>query len=445
MIRMHMIRCRPMAVLALVGLAVGCRPGTRSVLGVPATPDSALLSRDVAWLADDARDGRAAGTAGNDSARAYLVRRLELLGVDPLIPQADCPGPCPLSFVQLFDARMSGAERHGLPPSLPTGNVVGLIPGRDPALRGQLVVLGAHFDHLGRRSFGSRDTAQPNAIHNGADDNASGVAAVLELARLLRRNPPRRSVAILAFSAEELGTLGSEYLVGHPPFPLDSVQAMLNFDMVGRLRDDKLIVYGTATATELPAILSGANSAPSLKLHAVGDGEGPSDHAAFYHKGLPVLHFFTDLHDDYHRTTDDFDRVNVAGMRRVVAFAERVTRELADRPARLTFVRTPVTATRTGASPRSAGPQASMGTVPDMGAADVPGLRLSGVSPGSPAEKAGLKPGDVVVELAGKAVTDLQSYSDALYSNKPGDQITVIALRGAERLTFNVTLGSRGG
>jgi membrane-associated protease RseP (regulator of RpoE activity) len=220
---------------------------------------------------------------------------------------------------------------------------------------------------------------------------------------------------------------------------------MLNFDMVGRLRDDKLMVYGTATATELPAIVNAASTTTPFRLNAVGDGEGPSDHASFYRKGIPVLHFFTDVHNDYHTHTDDVDKIDVAGMQRVVGYAERITRAIADRPGRLTFVRAPATATRTGAGPRSGGPQPSMGTVPDMGASDVPGLRLGGVSPGSAAEKAGLKAGDVVVEFDGAPVTDLQSYSDALYSHKPGDEVTVVVMRAGTRHTFKVTLSRRGG
>lgn len=399
----------------------------------------------MTYLASEALEGRATGTPGNDSARVWIGRRMEALGLEPIVASTDCPGPCPRGFAQPFVARMSGAERNGLPASLPTGNVVGMIRGTDPALRGEIIVLGAHLDHLGRRTFGSRDPEAKDEIRNGADDNASGVATILELARLLRRDPPRRSVAILAFSAEELGLLGSEYLVNHPPFPLDSVQAMLNFDMVGRLRNDRLMVYGTATATELPGIVSAANSATPFTLNAIGDGEGPSDHASFYRKNIPVLHFFTDVHDDYHKSTDDADKIDVPGMQRVVAYAERITRALADRPGRLTFVRAPATATRTGAAPRSGGPQPSMGTIPDMGASDVPGLRLGGVSPGSAAEKAGIKSGDLVVEFDGATVTDLQSYSDALYSHKPGDEVTIVVVRGTERLSFKVTLGRRGG
>ena len=439
---LHFLRLVP--ALALVGATSACQT-TSPLLRAGAEPDTGLMMRDVRLLSSDALEGRGTGTPGNDSARVFIARRFTDLRLRPVLAESGCASmTCAPTFVQPFTARMSGAERHGLRASLATANVAAVIEGSDPQLKGQIVVLGAHYDHLGRQAFGARDPNLPDAIRNGADDNASGVAAVLELARLLRRNPPKRSIALVTFSAEELGLLGSEYFVSHSPFPLDSVQAMLNFDMVGRLRDDKLMVYGTATATELPAVVTGANTGAPFRLNAVGDGEGPSDHAAFYRKNIPVLHFFTDAHEDYHKSTDDADKINGAGMRRVVAYAERITRALADRPSRLTFVRAPATASRTGPSSR-AGPQPWLGSVPDMGASEIPGLRLSSVTAGSPADKAGLRPGDVVVELAGQPVVDLQSYSDALYSRKPGDVVAVVVRRGAERLTLSVTLGQRGG
>lgn len=441
---MHSIRLLSVFALSAAAAASACQTAS-PLLRAGAQPDTSLMLRDVRYLASDALEGRGSGTPGNDSARAYIARRFAELKLRPVLAESGCASmTCATTFVQPFTARMSGAERHGLRASLPTANLAAMIQGTDPALKGQIVILGAHYDHLGRQAFGARDPNLPNAIRNGADDNASGVAAVLELARLLRRSPPKRSVAILTFSAEELGLLGSEYFVSNPPFPLDSVQAMLNFDMVGRLRDDKLMVFGTATAKELGEIVTAANGNPGFKLNAVGDGEGPSDHAAFYRKDLPVLHFFTDAHEDYHMSTDDAEKIDGDGMRRVVAYAERIAREVANRPERLTFVRAPAKVSRTGPS-RQAGPQPWLGTVPDMGASDAPGLRLSGVTAGSPAEKAGLKTGDLVVELGGVPVVDLQSYSEALYSKKPGDVIEVVVRRGTERLTFSVTLGQRGG
>jgi membrane-associated protease RseP (regulator of RpoE activity) len=216
---------------------------------------------------------------------------------------------------------------------------------------------------------------------------------------------------------------------------------MINFDMVGRLRNDKLIVYGIATARELPAIVDSANIAPRLVVSAVGDGFGPSDHSSFYSKGIPVLHFFTDLHEDYHRATDDVERINAPGEARVVALAERVVREIADRPVRLTPVRASAPAPMAGGRE---GSNVYLGSIPDMSAADVPGLRLSGVRAGSPADSAGLHAGDLIVSLGGRAVKDLYSYSDALYAHKPGDRVDIVFVRNGERRTTSVTLGKRG-
>jgi hypothetical protein len=439
-----MPRSRIVRVLPLLSAAalLSCR-SVHPVLGAGPTPNASLLGADVSYLASPALEGRATGTPGNDSARVWIASRMELLGLEPLVAATDCPGPCPPSYAQPFVARMSGAERHGLPASLSTGNVVGMIRGRDPALRNEVVVLGAHLDHLGRRTFGARDPEARDEVRNGADDNASGVAAILELARLLQKNPPKRSVAIVAFSGEEMGLLGSDYFVNRPPFPLDSVQAMLNFDMVGRLTNDKLLVYGVATAAELPAIVDSANArgTPPLQVTAIGDGFGPSDHSSFYTKGIPVLHFFTNVHEDYHKATDDAAKLNAEGEARVIDLAWRVLREVGDREERLTFKRGAAPPQTAGSRPGSG---VWLGSVPDMAAGDVKGLRLSGVTPGSPAEQAGLKEGDVIVEFDGKTVTDLYTYSEALYARQPGDVVKVVVLRGAERKEFSVTLGRRG-
>jgi C-terminal processing protease CtpA/Prc len=182
------------------------------------------------------------------------------------------------------------------------------------------------------------------------------------------------------------------------------------------------------------------NVAPALALSKVPDGYGPSDHSAFYAKGVPVLHLFTDVHDDYHRATDDAEKINYAGIERVVGYAERAARALADRPARLTPIRTAPPVASGGSS---SGSSAYFGSVPDMGAADVPGLRITGVTPGSPADRAGLKAGDVVVEFGGMMVTDLYTYTDALRARKPGDEVKVVVTRGAERLTLTAVLGTR--
>jgi hypothetical protein len=433
----------------VLGLAGACTRPRDPVLATGVVPDSSLIVRDIRHLASDTLEGRRTGTPGNDSAAAWIARRFALLGLDRVVtdPTTCARGngsasACTPSHEQPFTARPAAAAHAGLGATLPSRNVVGLIRGRDPRLRNQYIIIGAHFDHLGRSTFGALDPDKGDQIRNGADDNASGTAAVLELARLLRQRPPARSVVLVLFSGEELGLLGSQYFVEHSPVPMDSVQVMLNFDMVGRLRDDRLIVYGVATATELRGVIDSANVAPAFRISAVGDGFGPSDHSSFYARNLPVLHFFTDLHDDYHRATDDADKIDAGGIARVVAYAERITRNLGDRPGRLSFVRAPVTAS--SQSPRASS-QAYLGTIPDMGAGDVAGLRLTGVRAGSPADSGGLKAGDVIVELGGVAVKDLNTYSDALYARQPGEAITVVYLRNGQRLTARLTLGRRGG
>ena len=405
------------------------------------------IYRDIAYLADDRLEGRGTGTAGNDSAAAYIARSHALAGLRTLIvdsTRADCPmastaARC-LGFLQRFMARGSEVAHNGHPEGLRSQNVVAMVRGTDPVLRGEYVVIGAHYDHLGRSTFGALDPQAGDAIRNGADDNASGTAAVMELARQFAAHPARRSIIVASFTGEELGLLGSQWFVDHSPVAMDSIVAMVNFDMVGRLRNDKLIVYGVATATEMPALLDSANIEPKLAINAVGDGFGPSDHSSFYAKGIPVLHFFTDLHDDYHRATDDIEKINTAGEARVVGMAERTIRAIADRPTRLTAV-------RVAAPPPSSGGQGSntyLGSIPDMGSGDVPGLKLTGVRAGSPAELGGLAAGDIIVEFGGAAVTDLNSYSAALYAHKPGDVVSVVYLRGGLRRTASVTLGKRG-
>src|SRR5687767_1393388 len=339
------------SIARLAGLAMlgaGCR-GTVGSPSPAAVPDTAEVMRDVRHLASDALEGRGTGTAGNDSAAAYISRRFRDLGLEPAFPSGDArlcgavsgstSQRCDGRFVQSFIARSVAAVHAGLPGELPTQNVAAVVRGTDPALRDEWVIVGAHFDHLGRSTFGALDADVPNAIHNGADDNASGTAAVIELARLLRKNPAKRSMLFVTFSGEELGLLGSQYFVDHLPVPLEKVRAMLNFDMVGRMRDDRVIVYGAATAQEMNDIIARANAAAPLTVTATGDGFGASDHSSFYIRNLPVLHFFTNVHDDYHRASDDADKVNGAGIARVVSLAERIARDIADRPQPLTFVR----------------------------------------------------------------------------------------------------------
>ncbi|HEY0243577.1 MAG TPA: M28 family peptidase [Gemmatimonadaceae bacterium] len=426
-----------MRILSLAVLVcLGCTAGVRSSspdLGA-AVADSTAIRSDISYLASDALEGRATGTAGNDSAAAYIARRYQYLRL-----AAPYPG-----YLQSFVAGSAGALHFGDTAGKKTQNVVAILNGSDPAYRGKYIVVGAHFDHLGRGLRYSMDPQAGDAIRNGADDNASGTAAVLQLARMLSVSKPRHSVVFVTFSGEEEGLLGSQYFVENSPVPVDSIVAMFNFDMVGRLKDDKLFVYGTGSASEFPALVDSANLklVPALNIQGGGDGFGASDHSSFYAKNIPVLHFFTDSHADYHRATDDVEKINVAGEARVVNLAFDMIKSVDMRPSRLTFVRS----TRPSRIARSSsGSQAYLGSIPDMSAGKVPGLRLTGIRAGSPAEKGGLLAGDVIVEFGGRAVTDLQSYSDALYSHKPGDVVKVVDVRDGKKLETTVTLGSRGG
>jgi aminopeptidase YwaD len=425
----YSMRYSALPVSALVAGAVvfgACSPRTTSIPEQLA--DSARIRADIEYLASDALEGRGTGTAGNDSAGAYAARRFGALRL-----REGAPG-----YRQPFVARPA-MSAHGANAELQTQNVVAILPGTDPAVAGQVIVVGAHIDHLGRSTAGALDDAAGDAIRNGADDNASGTAGVLELARRFRAQAPRRTIVFVLFSGEELGLLGSQYFVEHLPVPRDSIVAMMNFDMIGRLRGDSVIVYGVATARELPALLDSANARLGMTVRGVGDGFGPSDHSSFYAKDIPVLHFFTNVHDDYHRATDDAAKVNAAGAARVVTLAEGVVRGIDARPDRLTFVRAaaPAPMARTGSN-------VYLGSIPDMAAGPVKGLRLSGVRAGSPADSAGLKAGDLIVEFDGKEVTDLQTYSEALYARQPGDVVPIVVQRGSERVRVQVRLGRRG-
>jgi hypothetical protein len=428
---------------AAVLLTAGCRASLRPAPAASVSSADQMRS-DITYLASDQLEGRGTGTAGNDTAAAFIARRYNALRLSS-IAQADRTACAkggrqdkPDCFVLPFTATVP--VRNAAPRLLKTQNVAAIIPGRG-ALATEYVIVGAHFDHLGRDSASARDPEKGHVIHPGADDNASGTVTVMEIARRLARRPTMRSVIVVNFTGEELGLLGSEQFANHLPVPRDSVQGMVNFDMVGRLKNDKLIIYGVSTATEMKGILDSANVAPKLAIAAIGDGEGPSDHAAFYRKDLPVLHLFTDLHDDYHTAADVAGRINIDGMVRVTDYAERVVRALADRPAKLSFQRVQTA----GASrPPSSGSGVYLGSIPDMGAADVKGMQLSGVRPGSPAEQGGLKGGDIIIKFGSKTITNIYDYTDALGSYKPGDVVDVIVQRSGKELTLKITLGKRG-
>jgi hypothetical protein len=323
-----------------------------------------------------------------------------------------------------------------------TANVLGLLPGADPALRDDAVVLGAHYDHLGRGGPTSLDPGHAEAIHPGADDNASGTAAILALAEAFTRSGgARRSLVFAAFSAEELGLLGSTHYARQPPVPLERTVTMLNFDMVGRMREGRLYVMGVDSGAGLRALVEQAAAGLDIQLVLRGDAVGPSDHTAFYTRERPVLMFFTGTHGDYHRPTDTPDKVDTDGLRKVVAVAYRTARALGDGDQRPAFVRLPGVVPPPREGGRSYGPY--FGIVPDFGESPVPGVRLGGVRPGSPADQAGLRTGDVILRFAGVTVRTLDDLTFALRQKRPGDVVDVTFARDGVERTIQATLEQR--
>jgi Peptidase family M28/PDZ domain len=400
------------------------------------SPEPPRLLDDIRFLSEDRLQGRMTGSPGADSAAAYLARRFSQVGLQPAAG----------GWFQSFTVgREAPAVRQTNSGAVVGRNVIGILPGRDPVLRNQTVVLGAHYDHLGLGGFGSLDPDSTGLVHNGADDNASGIAALIQVAARLAASPPARTVVFIAFSGEELGLLGSAYYVKQPIYPLTQTLAMVNLDMVGRLRNGRLIVFGARSAEEFPALLDSLNWYAGFDLKAQGDGYGPSDHSSFYAAKRPVLHVFTDLHEDYHRTTDDWQKVNYDGLKRVADFTLGLVTALADRTRPLTFIDLPTVAPqaiRPGSGPPGYG--AYLGTVPDMTGAPG-GVRLVGVRAGSPAEKAGLRGDDIITRIGSKETPDLQAMTDALRSHKPGDTVEILVRRGPAVTTLRATLGERGG
>jgi hypothetical protein len=400
-------------------------------------PEAPRLLDDIRFLSDDRLQGRMTGSPGADSAAAYLARRFSQVGLQP------AAGGWFQSFTVSREAPAARLTQIG---PVVGKNVVGILPGRDPVLRNQTIVLGAHYDHLGLGGFGSLDLDSTGLVHNGADDNASGAAALIQVAARLAASPPARTVVFIAFSGEELGLLGSAYYVKKPIYPLASTLAMVNLDMVGRLRNGRLIVYGARSAKEFPALLDSLNWYAGFDLKALGDGYGPSDHSSFYAAKRPVLHLFTDLHEDYHRTTDDWQKVNYDGLKRVADFSLGLVTALANRTKPLTFLEqtTPSVSQTEASPPGTPGYGAYLGTVPDMTGAPG-GVRLVGVRAGSPAEKAGLRGDDIITRIGRTETPDLQAMTDALRSHKPGEVVEILVRRGAGVTTLQATLGIRGG
>lgn len=397
--------------------------------------DVARYLEQVAWLADDAREGRGVGTDGLDEAGDWIAQRFEEIGLSP----AGSDGYRHAFTVTLPDP----ANPHAEGVSTAAFNVVGrLATTSDSALPG-FVVVGAHYDHLGYGGFGSLDPDSED-IHNGADDNASGTVALIEVARRLavRSDELRRDVVFVAFSGEEHGLIGSSAFVRMPPTGVlvDQINAMINMDMVGRLGTDRLQVLGGESAEEWADIVGPLCTQLDLDCVIQGDGFGSSDHSSFFAAGIPVLHLFTGAHSEYHRPSDDADLIDGVGAVRIVQLIEATVADLAGREAALTLVESTQPApTRM----RMGG--ARLGTIPDYaGPADgTPGLLLSAVRSGSPAEQGGLQRGDLIVRIDDVDIGGVEDFMMVLSEATPGTNAIVHVVRDEKELELEVTYGGK--
>jgi aminopeptidase YwaD len=300
---------RLVPILALSIAVLGCAPTTRPA---PASE----IEADVAYLASWALEGRATGTPGNDSAAVFLVRRYEALGLHGVFrDQCDGPPPCIAALVQPFHG--TGADGH---------NVGAIVPGTEPSRRGEYIVVGAHFDHLGRSPFFAEDREMGFTVRPGADDNASGTAAVLALARRLAVHPARRTIVLVNFDAEETGLFGSRAFVEHLPVEKDSIAFMINLDMVGRLRGRQLLVDGSVASDWLRTVVDSAAHAAGVHTGFTPGFASRSDHGSFARAGIPAISLFTGYHSDYHRVSDIASRVDGPGIAKIVDVVEQAVR-----------------------------------------------------------------------------------------------------------------------
>lgn len=380
------------------------------------------MKADVEYLADDKLEGRQTGTKGEKLAAKYIAKRFKKLGLNPKGEKkffqefAVKPRYNPHAKVQADTSKAISGK-----------NVIAQIyNGSD-----KTIVIGAHYDHLGYGDEGSLHEGE-KAIHNGADDNASGVAVMLQLAEALREQHTNNNYLFIAFSGEEKGLWGSNWFTKNPTIFLNKVNYMVNLDMVGRLgADKKLMVYGTGTSPVWPELI---NKKTAGKVHLITKegGVGPSDHTSFYLKDIPVLHFFTGQHEDYHKPTDDVEKVNFEGMNTVYEIIMDVVAEL-DGDPKVKFTK----AKDDEASSKAPKFSVTLGVIPDY-MYDGKGMRIDGVRENKPAHKAGIQGGDVVVKMGDLDIIDMMSYMKGLSNHKKGEKCMVVVKRGEEMLEVEV-------
>lgn len=399
-------------------LTVSCS----SVRWQSSASDEEQMLADITFLASDKLEGRTFGSAGEKKAGDYIAKRFSQLG---LVPKGEAG-----TWFQSLTVK--NPSPHGVEfgendaPGSTGRNVMGFLNHGAP----YTIILGAHYDHLGMGSFGSLHGGDP-AIHNGADDNASGIAMILELAQRLR-NSPQFNYLFIAFTGEENGLWGSNYYCDHPTIDLNTVTAMFNFDMVGRLKENKMAINGTGTSPVWTVLINKSN-ASGLNISMTESGIGPSDHTSFYLEDIPAIHFFTGAHEDYHRPTDDVHLINAQGM---IVIADMVTLLIRNMS---TAANEKLSFTKTKDPDPSSTPkmEVTLGVLPDY-LYDGVGLRIEGVREEKPAANAGLQKGDVIIRLGKKDIKDIYAYMEVLGAFHKGDKTEVTVLREGKEMDFEI-------
>ena len=381
------------------------------------TPKQVTIKDDVMLLSNDSLEGRQTGSEGEQKAAKYIAQRFEDLGLQPKGTNG---------YFQEFSFKPKTNPHQKVSYTVKDGdstitgtNVVGFIDNQAE----HTVIIGAHYDHLGYGAEGSLYRGDTKEIHNGADDNASGVGVLLDLAKKLKDTNKGNNYLFITFSGEEMGLLGSNYYAKNPTVSNDKANYMINMDMVGRLKaDSTLAVYGVGTSPIFKQTLKAHNQ--KFKLVQNESGVGPSDHTSFYNVDVPVLHFFTGQHEDYHKPSDDFDKLNYDGMSTISNYIFEVITDLNDN-GKLAFRKTKNESEET---PRF---KVGLGVIPDY-LFDGEGMRIDGISEDKPAQKAGLEKGDIVVKMGDSSVTDMMSYMKVLSTFKEGDKTIVVVDRNGE-------------
>jgi hypothetical protein len=386
---------------------------------IPGEDPMQAFTRDIVFLASDEMEGRETGTAGEEKAASYIQSRFEELGLTPKGSDTNKP------YYQYFSKKIS-SNPHGAPlptdPEITGKNVIGYLDNK----ANKTIIIGAHMDHLGYGEEGSLHTGE-RAIHNGADDNASGVAAMLYLAEILSQSGIKSSnFLFIAFSGEEKGLWGSNYFMDHPTIDKSLMNCMINMDMVGRLdKDRRLAVSGTGTCPDWKILLEKKNI-KKFKLKLSESGVGPSDHTPFYLEDIPVLHFFTGQHADYHKPSDDVHLINFSGLRDVSQYIYLVVEEVAKKP-KMKFTKTKDESTD---APKFS---VTLGVIPDYLYSGI-GMMIDGVKEGKPAHKSDMQKGDIVVKMGNLEILDMMSYMKALSSFKVGDVVKVTIKRDGKNI-----------